>query len=145
MQMSLVAPKPLVFLAQIDLWTFKFVQTLIFACENQLFGVSNCSKPLYLLVQMSLIGGPRKTPLAGLSGDRRPQTPLGVSQHTDLGRAIFFLLKAGWAGLLMETSQMGSKPLVLLMQMNFWGLELIKTIIFACANGTDGPQTTVFG
>ena len=60
--MSLVAPKPLVFLAQIDLWTFKFVQTLIFAGENQLFGVSNCSKPLYLLVQMSLIGGPKRTP-----------------------------------------------------------------------------------
>ena len=102
------------------------LKTIIFACANE------------------FDRWPQEDPLAGLSGDRRPQTPLGASQHTDLGRAIFFLLKAGWAGLLMETSQMGSKPLVLLMQINFWGFELLKTIIFACANGTDGPQTIVF-
>ena len=119
---------------------FKLAQNIIFAYANEPGG----SETISFACANGFNRWPHEDPLAGLSGDRRPQTPLGVSQHTDLGRAIFFLLKAGWAGLLMETSQMDSKPLVLLMQMNFWGFELLKTIIFACANGIDGPQTIVF-
>ena len=59
---------------------------------------------------------------------------------------VCFLINANelLVGLLVETSQMGSKPLVLLMQMNFQGFELLKTITFACANGTGGRQTIVF-
>ena len=65
---------------------FLGVQTIIFAYANELGG----SETISFACANEFDRWPHEDPLAGLSGDRRPQTPLGASQHTDLGRAIFF-------------------------------------------------------
>ena len=85
MQMSFIGPKPLYLLVQINFWHFKLAQTIVFAYANEPGG----SETISFACANGFDRWPHEDTLAGLSGDRRPQTPLGVSQHTDLGRAIF--------------------------------------------------------